>query len=174
MKSISGKGKVWVPKRRIHSKTSCAPTAASRAASSRASYWNTVLGPSIARSSSSEGVHRKDCGQDLEASSEFSVEQAVKERSSDRPFRCDEGCKREFSQRSHLNQHVRTVHRQQRPFRCQKCDWAFGKHFDLTSHDMAVHKHKRPHVCAICSRAFAKRSNLYRHQEKLHADKLLI
>lgn len=88
-----------------------------------------------------------------------------------RPFQCDL-CSTGFSQRSHLNQHIRTVHNKVKPHRCQQCNKAFGKKYDLISHQDAVHSNERPHQCEFCDRRFAKRSNLTRHKEKLHKDQL--
>ena len=143
---------------------------AARSSFCRISYWATVLGPSSTVTCSSGGVERADLRQLFESSSDFSIHGTVAPCSPTRPFRCDEECEKSFTQRSHLNQHIRVVHKRQRPFHCSKCDWAFGKRSDLKTHESAVHKKERPHVCELCSRAFAKRSNLFRHQEKLHAD----
>lgn len=86
-----------------------------------------------------------------------------------RPFQCHL-CEVGFSQKSHLNQHVRTVHEKFRPHKCPQCDKAFGKKYDLSSHRDAVHANERPHACDFCDKRFAKRSNLTRHREKLHPE----
>lgn len=86
-----------------------------------------------------------------------------------RPFQCHL-CEVGFSQKSHLNQHVRTVHEKFRPHKCPQCDKAFGKKYDLSSHRDAVHANERPHGCEFCNKKFAKRSNLTRHREKLHPE----
>lgn len=88
-----------------------------------------------------------------------------------RPFQCSL-CEVGFSQKSHLNQHIRTVHQKVRPHKCPQCDKAFGKKYDLVSHRDAVHANERPHACEFCDKRFAKRSNLTRHRSKLHADQI--
>ncbi|PXF47020.1 hypothetical protein BWQ96_03210 [Gracilariopsis chorda] len=83
-------------------------------------------------------------------------------------------CPHQFSQRSHLNQHMKTVHAGIRPYSCPvpECPKAFGKRSDLKSHVSSVHDNERPFECEFCDRKFAKKSNLSRHREKLHRDKL--
>lgn len=85
-------------------------------------------------------------------------------------FQCST-CKVAFSQKSHLTQHVKTVHEKIRPYKCESCPRAFGKRYDLISHVDAVHKKERPHACKYCDKQFAKRSNLTRHVEHMHPDK---
>lgn len=85
-------------------------------------------------------------------------------------FQCDI-CKVAFSQKSHLTQHVKTVHEKIRPYKCDQCTRAFGKRYDLISHIDAVHKKERPHGCPYCNKQFAKRSNLTRHIEHMHPSK---
>jgi len=105
------------------------------------SYWNTVLNITTTPGPSS---------------------------ASSRSFQCRSGCTQVFTQRSHLNQHVRAVHQGLKPFSCPDCDRSFGKKYDLTSHRDAVHNKIRAHTCPACNKAFAKRSNLVRHLKKLH------
>lgn len=108
-----------------------------------------------------------ECDAVYESSLELNTHKAAHHPRQPRPHKC-ERCSMCFSQRSHLNQHVRTVHDKHKPFQCEKCDKSFGKRFDLTSHCDAVHGNERPHACRHCRKAFAKRSNLTRHVEKLH------
>lgn len=85
-------------------------------------------------------------------------------------FQC-ELCSSSFSQKSHLTQHIKTVHQKIKPYKCEYCGRAFGKRYDLTSHIDAVHRKERPHTCNICGKTFAKRSNLTRHIQQMHANR---
>lgn len=85
-------------------------------------------------------------------------------------FSCP-SCPVSFSQKSHLTQHIRTVHEKIRPYKCEHCKRAFGKRYDLLSHVDAVHKKERPHACNLCPKQFAKRSNLTRHIDHMHPEK---
>lgn len=80
-------------------------------------------------------------------------------------------CGTSFSQKSHLTQHLRTVHEKLRPHKCQQCPMAFAKRYDLNSHVDAVHSKERPHRCEECNKQFAKRSNLTRHMGYVHSKK---
>lgn len=155
--------------RRIYSEL----TATTASNDSRRRFWATVLNPSdehpSSSSSSSGPVRCNECGQMFRSVPELATHKA-RHRRSVRTYRCSSGCERDFTQTSHLNQHVRTVHRNLKPFACDECPRSFGKRFDLTSHKSAVHANERPHVCRVCRKAFAKRSNLVRHENKLHPE----
>jgi len=118
-------------------------TPSSSSSSGTSTYWKTVMGPNQSPERNGEG-------------------------SSSRPFKCDEGCAQVFTQKSHLNQHVRAVHEGLRPFHCTLCNRSFGKKYDLTSHLDAVHFNIRNHICNECGKAFSKRSNLVRHCVRVH------
>ena len=155
---------------RVQSNLSGASFAGESSSYSRKRFWNTVLGPSLITESESDDGESTEGGEEPKTSSGL-VKHNVKIRSTLAcPFICNEGCIQQFTQRSHLNQHVRTVHEQQRPHKCNQCDRAFGKRSDLASHESAVHKKERPHVCKVCLRSFAKRGNLVRHEGKLHKE----
>lgn len=120
-------------------------------------------------SSSQKRFHCSDCGSSHSTPQDLAAHKQRNHPKQARPFQCDL-CGTGFSQRSHLNQHVRTVHDKVKPHKCQQCNKAFGKKYDLISHKDAVHSNERPHHCEFCNKRFAKRSNLTRHKEKLHKD----
>ena len=70
-----------------------------------------------------------------------------------------------FKLRSHLNDHVKVVHQNHRPYACEECDSAFPHARDLKLHIIAMHTDEKPFVCEDCGRGFADPSHLYRHKE---------
>lgn len=136
---------------------------------SRHSYWDTVLrrSPTSATSIVASAHLCSNRGHVLRTSIELHQHGASKHAKQARPYQC-RACPSQFSQRSHLNQHVRSIHEKLKPFKCNDCGKSFAKRFDLNAHVDAVHNKKRPHGCPHCPTMFAKRSNLKRHIEKLH------
>ena len=100
-----------------------------------------------------------------------------------------------FIQKSHLLQHVRTVHEEIKPFMCEICQTSFStkyvverhiaqvhekkkflcphcpkKFFDLNYHIKFVHEVK-PYPCHLCSITFIKKSGLENHISAVHEKK---
>lgn len=133
-------------------------------------YWDTVMDGRAhgVRPVTPAGHRCSDCGNMYRTGAELRTHKKTKHAAAQaRPYQCST-CPSQFSQRSHLNQHVRTVHEKHKPFHCNDCGKSFGKRFDLNAHVDAVHNKERPHGCPHCPTQFAKRSNLKRHIEKLH------
>lgn len=124
--------------------------------------------PTSSSRSSSKRYQCSDCKLHFNSAHEVAAHRQRVHPRPRRPFHCPH-CPLDFTQRSHLNQHVRTVHEKIRPHKCNECEKAFGKKYDLVSHKSAVHSNQRPHACDVCERKFSKRSNLTRHKDKVHA-----
>ena len=105
----------------IHSIMANASFTGANSCYSRSRFWDTVLGPLLTLASESEGVVFADRGEVLMTGSEIVSPFAMKRSTSVRLFTCNEGCTQESTQRSHLNQHIGTVHEQQRPHKCNQC-----------------------------------------------------
>ncbi|XP_052828751.1 zinc finger and SCAN domain-containing protein 2 [Octopus bimaculoides] len=76
------------------------------------------------------------------------------------PYSCSI-CQRGFSQRSHLDAHVR-IHSGERPYQCNQCGAAFSRRGNLVRHRLS-HGGERKHKCTVCGRRFSQKSHLQVH-----------
>lgn len=85
-----------------------------------------------------------------------------------------EVCNRGFGCKSHLEVHVRLVHKNERPYECHLCDKnrgprpRFGRRGDLNRHIESVHLQARKHVCTLCNLTFSRKFTLNRHKKNKH------
>ena len=52
-----------------------------------------------------------------------------------------------FVQKSDLNNHKRSVHENEKPFKCEICHSCFGCKSNLNTHKKNVHENKKPFKC---------------------------
>ena len=79
-----------------------------------------------------------------------------------REFGCGE-CGRRFSLSGHLNRHVRTVHKGEKPFSCDFCGQRFGLTQHLDVHMRTVHEGSKPFACDLCEQRFGRKYALDTH-----------
>ncbi len=87
--------------------------------------------------------------------------------SGDKPHACPV-CEKRFSQVSHVNYHVRTVHEKAEKPRnhvCGECGKAFAARFALSKHEK-THTNERPFKCDICDKGFIQKTHLQAHTLK--------
>lgn len=65
-----------------------------------------------------------------------------------------------------MKKHFLTVHQNERPFSCDKCDKTFKVKDKRDLHVNTVHLKKKPHACRYCQQAFGRKDSLKRHEEK--------
>ena len=65
------------------------------------------------------------------------------------PFKCD-SCNKSFTSVSQLNGHIKTVRR--RDFNCGSCDKSFKTSSHLNTHTKTVHEGKRDNICQTCGK----------------------
>ena len=75
-------------------------------------------------------------------------------------------CKRNFSQKSKLKDHVESVHEGKRPYECSICGKTFAGGSNFKQHEM-THLTEKTHECSICHTKFAQVRYLRTH-EKIH------
>jgi len=71
-------------------------------------------------------------------------------------------CGKQFRTLKCVKFHARTVHLNQKKYRCADCGRAFSTKQNLQTH-MAVHSDERPHQCESCGRALKTKAALYTH-----------
>ena len=77
-------------------------------------------------------------------------------------------CSMRFAKKSHLQEHIISVHEKKKLFACHKCDSRFSGHSNLRAHINTVHENKRPHKCFICGMGFIFPIYLQRHIWSVH------
>uniref|UniRef100_A0A7S2ZXS5 C2H2-type domain-containing protein n=1 Tax=Rhodosorus marinus TaxID=101924 RepID=A0A7S2ZXS5_9RHOD len=124
-------------------------------------FWRTVMGKGKGAEGTEEEVPERPLHRQSRASS-----------SSSRPLsaavnQCPH-CRANFSHRSSLYRHVRTVHQRAYPFECSSCQAAFGDSAALEKHVQVIHERRRPFQCTKCGSAFQQRAHLEGHMKTVH------
>ena len=92
-------------------------------------------------------------------------------------MKCDT-YKEEFSLKSSLTQHVKSVHDQKKPYRkgfhCKICDQKFNQKFKLNKHLLTVHKDAnlsgKTFPCTNCDEVFILKAKLNKHLKLVHME----
>ena len=63
-----------------------------------------------------------------------------------------------------LNEHIKSVHGNERPYKCDQCDKKFAKPSELRNH-MRTHTGERPFTCEVCNASFTYSHILTRHKK---------
>jgi len=72
----------------------------------------------------------------------------------DRAYRCDQ-CAKGFNLKGSLDKHIRIVHTGDRPHKCDQCERTFSERSNFLNH-YRTHTGEKPHKCSECGAAFAK------------------
>ena len=84
-------------------------------------------------------------------------------------FSC-EFCEKTFTSKGNLTKHVTTVHLGRKDFVCPQCGDKFGLASHLKIH-MRIHTNERPYSCSFCSKSFTTHQALSRHVITNHTRK---
>lgn len=88
-------------------------------------------------------------------------------KSSKKRVQCSQ-CDKSFSQISHLNVHVASVHDKKKPHKCTQCDKGFSQSSNMRRHIATVHEKTTLHRCSQCEKRFSLKSNLKAHILTVH------
>ena len=75
--------------------------------------------------------------------------------------KCDQ-CQKCFSHKHGLQQHIRTIHGNQK-FTCEFCEETFNQKGNLTRHVATVHQGRKDFVCPQCGDKFGQQNVLKQH-----------
>ena len=85
-------------------------------------------------------------------------------------FLCtDPSCSKVFALKNNMQRHYRTVHLEQKPYKCITCGQLFTQTWYLKRHVDTVHLVKRPFICGDCGATFARAGNLKTHVTSQHS-----
>jgi len=84
------------------------------------------------------------------------------------PFKCNV-CTNEYSSKAKLNYHM-NVHL--KPFVCEQCEKKFATKYSMEKHVKSYHKKIRPFKCDQCQKQFFLKGTLKGHVECVHEKKL--
>jgi uncharacterized Zn-finger protein len=82
--------------------------------------------------------------------------------------RCDQ-CGKVLSTKANLKKHIQTVHSDERRFICSfdSCGKSFSQKSDLNTHIKSIHEGAR-YPCSVCDKSFTEHGNLKRHISSIH------
>jgi len=78
-------------------------------------------------------------------------------------------CKTSFETKQQLDCHMKTIHVNNVPYKCDFCEMSFEKKIHLRCHNSAAH-HKNAHKCEKCEKTFSQKSSLKTHMNIKHSD----
>ncbi len=86
-----------------------------------------------------------------------------------RPHICKE-CGLGCIQKSHLDEHMSSVHKAEKPFVCDVdgCAKSFARKFTLNTHKKIHNRPDEPFQCDICKAGFNNNALLVKHKRKIH------
>lgn len=83
-------------------------------------------------------------------------------------------CPQQFTRRSNLNKHLRSIHDRERRFQCMLCSRRFKRRDHLVKHVRSVHEKERKFGCDICGVRFAEKYNRDKHRESIHLTRRIL
>ena len=91
--------------------------------------------------------------------------------STNQPFTCDI-CSRRFKKKDYLDNHMVSLHGDERKYKCEKCEKAF-KHAKHLNEHRRIHNKDFKAKCHICDKQFIQKYNMVLHLKKQHPEALL-
>lgn len=88
--------------------------------------------------------------------------------SSNKKFICTHlGCGKKFGREGTRRIHERSIHSNERNYKCQTCEKRFFHKSDFIKHTY-IHSGTKPYLCLKCEKSFSQSSNLFTHIKKHH------
>jgi hypothetical protein len=76
-------------------------------------------------------------------------------------------CNKAFEEKGHLVNHCKRKHLNERPFKCDHCDYEFKTQEDLNAHKQ-THLVNKKHQCTQCEKSYGRLQQLEHHVDKIH------
>ena len=70
-----------------------------------------------------------------------------------------------------MNIHVTSVHKGEKPFKCDICDYSCPRKGNLNRHVQSFHDGKKPFKCDICNYSCSLKNHLNKHVGSVHEGK---
>ena len=119
------------------------------------------LTPNISEDSNDEPETERECSQNIPDKENLKLTRKEKTKLVV-SYVCDM-CGKSYRRKTGLKRHVATFHKQEKCFRCERCDKTFGRLDSLVKHRL-THTQEKNLICEFCSRAFSQSSNLIKHR----------
>ncbi|ODM87422.1 putative zinc finger protein [Orchesella cincta] len=104
----------------------------------------------------------KVCQKSFKTNQSMKLHQLVHTR--EKAHKCSE-CSVAFGRKYDLQHHIRTVHRNIRPFPCPLCDKSFALKANLKT-QINIHSNEKPYKCDQCGMRFSQPSNMKKHLKR--------
>ncbi|XP_078736138.1 zinc finger Y-chromosomal protein-like [Lampetra fluviatilis] len=79
-------------------------------------------------------------------------------------------CHKSFRQRGELKKHMRKVHKCNKLYECEFCDYTTSDASGFKRHVISIHTKDYPHRCELCDKGFRRPSEKKQHVLKQHKD----
>ena len=84
-----------------------------------------------------------------------------------RPYKCTL-CNNTFTQSSHMKTHIKRVHLKSESYQCTICEQFYTTERYLQNHIETIHNKMKPHECLICHKTFSQKSTVNLHMKTVH------
>ena len=88
------------------------------------------------------------------------------------PFKCNQ-CDYISSQKKDLKEHIKSVHGQEKHIKCNQCDYTTSQKKELKEHINSVHELEKHIKCNQCDDTASHKTNLENHTKSFHEQKQL-
>ena len=69
---------------------------------------------------------------------------------------------------TNLTKHIGAIHEENKPFKCDMCDYSCSQKKSMNIHVASVHKVKKPFKCDICGYSCSQKGNMNNHVAAIH------
>ena len=69
-----------------------------------------------------------------------------------------------------LKKHIVSVHEEERPFKCDICEFRCSQKGNMTTHVASVHEGKKPFKCGLCDYSCSANRSMKKHVASVHEE----